>query len=53
VFIGVKMLLAYFMHFHVEITHSLAFIGSVLALSVVLSKAIPPRKSDTSAPPAE
>jgi tellurite resistance protein TerC len=53
VFIGVKMLLAYFMHFHLEITHSLAFIGSVLALSVVLSILIPVKDAKTPAPPAE
>ena len=53
VFIGVKMLLAYFMHLHVQIVHSLAFIGSVLAVSVVLSILIPVRKDDAQKPPVE
>ncbi|HUG10764.1 MAG TPA: TerC family protein [Opitutaceae bacterium] len=53
VFIGVKMLLAYFMHFHLEITHSLAFIGTVLTLSVVLSLLIPVKDDKTPAPPTE
>lgn len=44
VFVGVKMLLAYFLHFHFEITHSLAFIAGVLAVSVLFSVLIPKRE---------
>jgi tellurite resistance protein TerC len=53
VFIGVKMLLSYFFHTHIEIAHSLAFIGTVLTLSVVLSLLIPVKDVKTPAPPAE
>ena len=45
VFIGVKMLLSYFADYHIEILHSLLFIGIVLGASVVLSLLIPERKN--------
>jgi len=45
VFIGVKMLVDYFLDFHVPIVHSLAFIGAVLAASVICSIVIPGRNN--------
>jgi tellurite resistance protein TerC len=42
VFIGVKMLLTYW-DLHIEITHSLTFIGSILALSVIASLVFKPK----------
>ena len=50
VFIGVKMLLAYFADYHIEILHSLAFIGVVLAVAVLLSVLFPERNKDGTAP---
>jgi len=51
VFIGVKMLLTYF-DLHIEITHSLSFIGSVLALSVIASLVFKPKDDSAPAPHA-
>lgn len=52
VFIGAKMLLEYFADIHIEILHSLAFIGTTLAVSVILSILIPERNGDKPAPPS-
>ena len=52
VFIGVKMLLGYFLNYHIDILHSLSFIGLVLAASVVLSLLIPEKDKDGDRPPS-
>ncbi len=49
IYTGIKMLLAYFLYFHFEITHSLAFIAGVLVVSVLFS-VLTPKGDDTNPP---